>query len=238
MGCCRDHALHQYVVVGGHRQVEAEELVLRIEGCRRRSAEGEEADLAGLGKMIDDALDPLRVDLAASLVQCGDGRADDLVGIGCRIVVALHAAADVGRAACQTLGQLDLEVRIAFGFEIATEAVDRGFAHRGSLCQSGYAHANCRVGVLQDDVGDLAFRAIEVVDPRTNAGDEIVHCHGCGASLCGGLTGESSQALHPSVCRQQRQAMIGRDRQVTPSWPCGAVYWYENGSLMTKSNVK
>ncbi|MNN04748.1 hypothetical protein D3C81_1174790 [compost metagenome] len=73
-----DHPLHQHVAVRRDRQVEAEELVLRVQRHRAGCAEAEEVDLPGLDQQVHGAVDGARVEQLVGAVQRGDGAAEDL----------------------------------------------------------------------------------------------------------------------------------------------------------------
>jgi len=109
-GMCHrgDHALHQHVGVGGDGQVEAEELVLRIQRHRSRCTQTKKVDLPGLDQQVDSAADKVGVQCLAGTVQRGDGAAEDFLCVGSRIIVSLDGTAHVSCAAGQALCQLQL----------------------------------------------------------------------------------------------------------------------------------
>ncbi len=112
MGHRGDHALHQYVGVGGDRQVETEELMQGVHGHRGRSTQAEEVDLPGLDQQVHGLADQVRVQGLAGAVQGGDGTAKDLLRVGLRVIIGLHGAADISRATGQALRQLQFEFRV------------------------------------------------------------------------------------------------------------------------------
>ncbi|MCY1426210.1 hypothetical protein D9M71_420260 [compost metagenome] len=136
--------------------------MLRIQCHRGRGAEAEEVDLPGLDQQVDGAADQVRVQCLAGAVQRGDGAAEDLLGIGLRIVIGLHRAADVRGATGQALGQLQLELGVAADAERTAETVDRRFADRGGLGEGGDAEAGGLLRVEQDHLGDFAFGLVQL----------------------------------------------------------------------------
>ncbi|MNE16323.1 hypothetical protein D3C80_1092650 [compost metagenome] len=179
MGHRGQHALHQHIGMGRHRQVEAEELVLCIQRYRGRGAEAEEVDLPGLDQHVDGAADQLRIQLLAGTVQRGNGAAEDLLGVGRRIIVGLHCPADVGSAAGQALRQLQLELGVAADAERAAEAVDGRFADLGRLGQRSNAETGGLLRVEQDDFGDFALSLVQLFEAALDLLQEISHAvHG------------------------------------------------------------
>ncbi len=170
-----DHPLHQHVGLGAHRQVEAEELVLRVERYRGRGAKTEEVDLPGLDQQVHGAVDDAWVEQLVGAVEGGDGVAEDLPRIGFRPVVLGYRLGYEGSAAGQALGQLDLQFRIAAHAEGATEAVHRRFADRCRLGQGGDAEAGGLLRVLQDDLGDFALRLVQFVQAALDLLQQVFH---------------------------------------------------------------
>ena len=161
--------------MGGHRQVEAEELVLRIQCHRGRGAEAEEVDLAGLDHQVHGAADQLRIEALAGAVQRGDGRAEDLACVFRRAVVGLYRLADIGGAAGQALRQLHLQFRVAADAERAAEAIHRRLADLCGLRQGGDAEAGGLLRVAQDDFGHLALGLVEVFDATLDLLEQVVY---------------------------------------------------------------
>ncbi len=112
-----EHALHQHVGVGGDSEIEAEEFMLRVQCHRRRSAQAEEVNLPRLNQQVDRFADQVGIKHLAHAVEGRDGAAENLAGVGFRVVIGFHRAADVGGAAGQALGQLQLQLRIAADVE-------------------------------------------------------------------------------------------------------------------------
>ncbi|MDT4842530.1 hypothetical protein FQZ97_764380 [compost metagenome] len=161
--------------MGGYREVEAEELVLGIQGHRGRGAEAEEVDLPGLDQQVDGAADQLRVEALQGAVQGGDGAAEDLPGVGLGAVVGGDRLAHVGGAAGQALGQLHLQFRVAVDAEGAAEAVHRRLADLRRLGQRGNAVAGGLLRVAQYHFGDLALGLVELVEAVLDLFQQVVH---------------------------------------------------------------
>ncbi|MOA19765.1 hypothetical protein D3C78_1401700 [compost metagenome] len=137
-------------------------------------------DLPGLDQHVDGAADQLRIQLLAGTVQRGNGAAEDLLGVGRRIIVGLHCPADVGSAAGQALRQLQLELGVAADAERAAEAVYRRLADLGSLGQGGNAETSGLLGVEQDDFGDFALSLVQLFEAALDLLQEVSHAvHGC-----------------------------------------------------------
>ncbi|MNC22357.1 hypothetical protein D3C75_703560 [compost metagenome] len=154
--------------------------MLGIQGHRGRGAQAEEVDLPGLDHHVHGAADLLRVQLLAGAVERGDGTGEDLLGVGGRVVVSLHRAADVGGAAGQALRQLQLELGVAADAERAAEAVDGRFADLGRLGQRSNAETGGLLRVEQDDFGDFAFGLVQLVEASLDLFQEVSHAvHGC-----------------------------------------------------------
>ena len=121
-------------------------------------------DLPSLDHHVHGAADLLRVERLAGAVERCDGAAEDLLGVGGRVIVGLHRAADISGAAGQALGQLELEFGVATDTEGAAETVDRRFADLGGLGKRGDAEAGGLLRVEQDDFGDFAFGLVQLVE--------------------------------------------------------------------------
>ena len=168
-------ALHQHIGMGGHGQVEAEELVLRIQRHRGRGAEAEEVDLPGLDQQIDGAADQVRVQRLQGTVQRGDGAAENLLGIGFGIVISLDRTADIGRAAGQALGQLKLELGVTADAERTAETVDRRFTDRSGLGEGCDGEAGRLLRVEQDDLGDFFLSLVQFFEAVPDLFQKISH---------------------------------------------------------------
>ncbi|MNZ61888.1 hypothetical protein D3C78_799910 [compost metagenome] len=204
MGHRSQHALHQHVGVGRDGEVETEELVLGVQGYRGRSAQAEEVDLPGLDHHVHGAADLLRVKLLAGTVERGDGTGKDLLGVGCRIVIGLDGAADIGRATGQALRQLQLELGVTADAERTAEAVDGRFADLGRLGQCGNAETGGLLRVEQDDFGDFAFGLVQLVEASLDLLQEVSHAvHGCVLGSRRQPAGGAAGFLHSrlSYCR-------------------------------------
>jgi hypothetical protein len=102
-----------------------------------------------------------------------------ILRVGLRVVVGLHRAADVRRAAGQALRQLQLEFRVAADTERTAETVDRRFADRGGLGEGGDAEAGGLLRVEQDHLGDFAFGLVQLFEATLDLFQEISHAvHG------------------------------------------------------------
>ncbi|MCY1417789.1 hypothetical protein D9M71_333300 [compost metagenome] len=170
-----DHPLHQHVAVRRDRQVEAEELVLRVQRHRTGCAEAEEVNLPGLDQQVHGAVDGARVEQLVGAVQRGDGAAEDLPRIGFGAVVLGHRLGDEGGAAGQALRQLDLQFRVAAHAERAAEAVHRRLADGRRLGQRGDAEARGLLRVLQYHFGDLAFGLVQLVQAGLQLLQQVFH---------------------------------------------------------------
>ncbi len=65
----RNHPLHQHIGMRRHRQIEAEEFMLRVQGYRRGGTQPEKMDLPRLDEHVHRLADQGRVQLLARAVQ-------------------------------------------------------------------------------------------------------------------------------------------------------------------------
>ncbi len=121
-------------------------------------------DLPRLDHQVHRAIHRAGVQSLAGAVQRGDGAAEDLFRVGFGFVVGFHRLADIDRAAGDALRQLDLHLRVAAHAQGTAEAIDGGLTDLGRLGQGRDGVARGLPGILQDDLGDLAFRAVEFAD--------------------------------------------------------------------------
>ena len=152
------HALQQRVGVGGRGQLQAEELVLGVDGDRRRGAEAVNFDPPGGAQGIHCLIQLLRIDGVTHLQQGIDGAVEDFHGVLARRVGIGHRDLAVAGAGRQLLGQRQLERLKAVKAGGATEAHHGGLADLGVLGQVDDAHQDDFVGLLQYILCDLALR--------------------------------------------------------------------------------
>ena len=170
-----DHALHQHVGVGGHCQVEAEELVQRVHGHGSRSAQAKEVDLPRLDQQVHGLADQRRVQGLAGTVQGGDGAAKDLLGVGLGVIIGLYGAADIRGATGQALRQLQFKFRVTADTERTAETVDRRFTDRGGLGEGGDREACGLLRVEQDHFSDFALGLVQFFEAVPDLFQKISH---------------------------------------------------------------
>ena len=114
--------------------------------------------------------------VAAEVVGLGrNGAAKDLLGVGLRVIIGFHGAADIRRTTGQALRQLQFQFRVAADAERAAEAVDRRFTDRGGLGEGGDREAGRLLWVEQDDLGDFFLGLVQFFEAIPDLFQKISH---------------------------------------------------------------
>ena len=98
----------------------------------------------------------------------------DLVGVFRGLIGRIDHPGNKGRAAGHALGQGQLKVWKAFGFETAAEPVHRGFADVGQFGQGGDRAANRGFWIVKNNVSHFALGAIQRISLLP---DSVKHEH-------------------------------------------------------------
>ena len=168
------------VLIDDTQFVEPQELQICILGSHQRRAHAKEVHHARFLDQLHALAQNIYIHQGAGLlqgddIQIGDLLDDLLQGVRTVNLLLLNLAGLF--TLCQLIGHRPAKLLITGVADVVTQPHDGGSRRKGMLCQRMDTQIHHKLGVIQNDSGDLFFRAREIVGTLPQPQQGIAHGH-------------------------------------------------------------